>query len=313
MFLFSLDLLKKNLFLIYNEKLYNLIQKTTNTKFKAFLMGIICTIVMQSSSGVTAVVISLMAAGYLGLPQALGIMIGSNIGTCISAFIITINIDFLSLYIITFFFIIYLFCRKEKTKTIMSIFICIGIVFLGLQFIESGCAALTNNINITNGISKLQNNKFVSLNFGILITILIQSSSAVIGILEQMYHTGLINITTSTTMMLGSNIGTTITGYLTLPNTNKEAKQAVHANVIFNILGAIIFYFLMTPFVYLLQIMENSYFINNIKLTVASSHLIFNLVSAFIGYIFFDQLIYIVNKNYYKKKMNYRFKSIDKI
>ncbi len=306
LFLYALDLLKENLKAIYSNKLYKIIQKGTNKKWKAFMMGILGTIIIQSSSGITAIVLSLMTAGYLQLPAALGIMIGANIGTCFSAFFISLEINNLSFYLIIFSFIFYIIIKKEKWKIIFSIFLNIGIVFLGLELMGIGFDELAKSNVFVSFIKIYNNSPLLSILFGSLLTAFIQSSSATIGVLEQMYQAGIITLKSSIAIMLGSNIGTTITGYFSTIHTNKEAKQAVNANVLFNLLGVLLFYILLNPYYILLKYLENSLYPNNLKISIAMSHLLFNVITSIIAYFLFDLLLKLVKyQNNIEKNPNH--------
>ncbi len=295
LFLFALDLLKGNLKALYTQRLYQFIQKSTNTKLKAYLIGIVTTILIQSSSGVTAIVLSLLSAGYLSLPAALGIMIGSNIGTCASAFLVSLELESYSLYLILISFIFYMFTKKEKKKMVTCIFLNLGIVFLGLQFMGLGFHQLSQSKTFMTFLKVYNQSTVLSILFGTFLTAIIQSSSATIGVLEQLYAAKVLSLKCAIGIMLGSNIGTTITGYLATFHTTKEAKQAVSANVLFNMLGVLLFFIVIQPYTGVMLKIEKEVCMNNVKLTIAFSHLIFNVVTALLAYVGFDLLLRMVH------------------
>lgn len=293
-FLFSLDQIKFNLNNLFITKLQSIIKKTVNTKFKSFLIGCICSATIQSSSGTTAIAISLLSANYISKKDCLGIIIGANLGTCITTFIIAINIKYISLILIIISFIIYIL---SKYKKYIILFIYIGFMLLGLDIMNNGFNIIINNEYIYTIINIFQSSYILSLLFGILSTAIIQSSSGIIGIVEGMYSSSLINITSATLIMLGANIGTTITGYLATINTNHNTKKIINRNLLFNILGVIMFIVIFIPFIKHIKYFENKYFLNNLKFTIAYAHFIFNLITVILGFIFFKLLTYKIEKN----------------
>lgn len=289
-FLFSLDQIKFNLNNLFITKLQSIIKKTVETKFKSFLVGCISSAIIQSSAGTTAIAISLLSANYIKPKDCLGIIIGANLGTCLTTFIIAINIKYISLIIIIVSFIIYIIVYKYKKYIIL--FIYIGFMLLGLDILNSGFNIIINNKYTYTIINNFQSSSILSLLFGIFATAIIQSSSGIIGIVEGLYSSSLISTSSAISIMLGANIGTTITGYIATLNTNNNTKTIINRNLLFNILGVIIFIVIFNPFVKYVQYFEKKYFFNNLKLTIAYAHFIFNLITVILGYIFFRLLIY---------------------
>jgi phosphate:Na+ symporter len=290
-FLFGLSLTRENLKELGNSYLEKVIQKSTNTKLKAFIVGFISTVLIQSSSGVTAIVVTFIACGYLTYPQGLGIMIGANLGTCVTAFLVGINIQEWSLTIIIIATVAICIFKKNSYQLISSAILGIGFLFLGLQFMEEGFKSIVESDAFSDFIIKYSNNSFFALLFGIILTFIIQSSSAIIGILEQLYAAQIITLQPALALMLGSNIGTTLTGAFVVINTNRETKKAVVANIIFNVIGVIIFLFILIPFTNLISTLEMNGTIATPQLAIAMGHLIFNFVTVILAYIFFDYLI----------------------
>lgn len=294
LFLFSLDQIKYALSNLFASKLKQLITKSVNTKFKSFLFGFLCAALIQSSSGTTAIAISLLSSKFIKPKDCLGIIIGANLGTCITTFITAINIEYISLFIIIISFALYILLSKFKKYIIL--FIYIGIMLLGLDILNSGFNNIINNRNIYTIIQNIQNSNILSILFGILSTAIIQSSSGIIGIVEGLYETHLTSLESSIAIMLGANIGTTLTGYLATINTSKETKTIINLNLIFNILGVILFALFFIPFCNYIRYMQNNYFMNNLKFSIAFAHFIFNLISVILGYLLFDIFTYYINK-----------------
>ena len=294
-FLFGLNLTKENLKSIANKKLEYFIFNCTNTPLKAFVVGIITTILIQSSSGVTALVVTFIAAGYLTFKQGLGIMIGANVGTCTTAFLFGINIESHALTIIFVASCLAFFITNDTKKVICQAILGIGFIFLGLQLMGFGFDLVGKSPSFMKIMKEYANKNFPALIIGILLTFIIQSSSAIIGLLEQIYAADLISLKPAILLLLGSNIGTTLTGLIATIATNKEAKKAVVANILFNILGTIIFIIFLSPFASLLGYLKHQELIKTPQLMIAYAHLIFNVVTVFLAYIFFNQLIHLTN------------------
>lgn len=294
-FLFSLEQIKFNLNNLFITKLKKVITKMVNTKFKSFLIGCIASAIIQSSSGTTAIAISLLSSNFIKPKDCLGIIIGANLGTCLTTFIIAININHISLIIIIIGFIIYILISKYKKYFILLIYI--GFMLLGLDILNSGFNIIINNKFTYNIINNFQNSNILSLLFGIFATTIIQSSSGIIGIVEGMYSSSLINISSAIAIMLGANIGTTITGYIATINTNNNTKTIINRNLLFNIIGVIIFIIIFNPFIKHIKFFEQKYFYNNLKFSIAYAHFIFNLITVILGYIFFNFLVFKIEKN----------------
>ncbi len=304
-FLFGLNITKENLKKLSSNHLNKLIDKCTDNNFKAFLTGLITTILIQSSSGVCAIAITLIASGHLTFKKGLGIMIGSNLGTCISSFLFGINIEEYSLIIIVIGALFFFPSKKLKTQLISQIIIGIGLLFLGLHLMGSAFEIMANQPKFSHLIIQYVNNNFISFLIGILITFIIQSSSAIIGVLEKIYASDLISLSPAILLILGSNIGTTLTSFISTINTNKDARKAVVANVLFNIIGAILFIIILPIFIKFLIFFKSQNIIRSKELMIAFAHLIFNLVSVILGYIFINQLINLTNFITNEKKKNH--------
>jgi phosphate:Na+ symporter len=294
-FLFGLNLTKENLKALASKKLEYYISNCTNTTLKSFVVGIVTTVLIQSSSGVTAIVVSFIAAGYLSFPQGLGIMIGANVGTCVTAFLFGINVEDGAFIIIIIASILSFVFQDKHKRMIFQAILGIGLIFLGLQFMGFGFDTISKSESFVNIMSKYANDNFPALIIGTILTFVIQSSSAIIGLLEQIFASNLISLKPSLALLLGSNIGTTLTGLIATIATTKEAKKAVIANIIFNILGVILFIFLLTPFSNCLTYLDSIGVITSPELMIAFAHLIFNVVTVILAYIFFNYLIIFTN------------------
>lgn len=298
LFLFSLYLIRFNLNALFSSKLSKLIHLFTNSKLKSFIFGCITSAIIQSSSGTTAIAISLLSSKYIKDKECLGIIIGANLGTCLTTFIAALNFDYIFLYLISLSIVLFFIFNKYKNYFILIFYI--GLMLLGLHMLNCGFNFLINNKIIFNFIQTTQNSILLSTLLGTFITAIVQSSSGVISIVEQMYGSNIINLACSLGIMLGANIGTTITGYISTINTN-NTRRIINANLIFNILGVLLFIVLFRPFSNFILRLQNDFFLHNIKLTIAWAHFIFNLVTVILGYAFFKYLSYFINNKLTRK------------
>lgn len=296
LFLFGLTIMSDSLKSLAGSKLKMLIKKTTNTTFKAILVGILITFVIQSSSATTVIVVGLISAGLMTLSQGIGVMLGANIGTTITAFIIGLNVSDYALPIIFIGSFLCVFINLQKWNLSGSVILGFGLLFLGLEFMGTGLKGLVNYPFFTKMITILSENWFLGILTGTFLTALIQSSSAFIGILQKLFATGVIPLAAAIPVLFGSNIGTTITALIASLSGSREAKQAAIGNLIFKIIGTIIFTILLIPVTKLFTLLQDKVFGESNMLTLAFVHLLFNVVTTFILYFFVNKLIIVIKK-----------------
>jgi len=195
----------------------------------------------------------------------------------------------------------FFFINKIKKYSILIIYV--GLMLLGLEILSKGFEDILKLKFIYNILNNIKNSNTLSVLFGILSTSIIQSSSGIIGIVEEMYCSHLININSSISIMLGANIGTTLTGYIATINTSGNTKKIINLNLMFNIIGVILFMIVFNLFVSHISHMQNMFFINNLKLSIAYAHFIFNLITVILGYIFFDIFVYFLKEKTSVTKM----------
>jgi phosphate:Na+ symporter len=286
--LFGLNFLRESLFKLNNLKLQKIIKSATSTKFKAFLIGIFTTVLIQSSSGVTAIVIAFICAKLLDFKSGVMIMIGSNIGTTVTAFLFTFEIEKYGLIFIIIAGML-LFSKKKKIINISEIISGFGILFLGLDFMNQGFYELSKSEYFLNFSVELSKNRITAFSAGTLIAFLLQSSSVTISLSQSLYHLSQVSLNSAIAIMLGANLGTAIASIIPAVSSTKEAKAAVYINIIFNLFGGILFIILLDPFSEFLKLIESGFL--NKKMTIAYSHLIYNTITAIIFYFFVDFFI----------------------
>jgi len=284
LFLFGINILTNNLKNTNKHKFEQII-KTTNNKFKGVLAGTIITALLQSSSFVTVMLVSLVDSGLMNLNDTIGIIMGSNIGTCITSWIFSLaNLNsYASIFelnnllgIIAIIGIFLLFKKKNKFANIIFSLI---ILILGMNIMSDSLIPLAKTEAFTNFLTYLKN-PILGLISGITITAIFQSSSIVIGIIESLAITNNINFMLGFTLILGSNIGTCITALISSINTNKTSKKVSMFHLIFNIIGVLIFIISFFILNYLFNFSFTYKTINAFE--IALIHTLFNVLSTII-------------------------------
>lgn len=301
-FLFGLNLMRSSLTSLSSNKLKNIIHKTTSSNLKAFITGIIATILIQSSSGITAITVALTSANLVSLSSAIAIMLGSNIGTTATAFLFTIRIEEYSLLIVALGSFLYFF---DNIKEVASTIIGLGLLFFGLYMMNISFKEVSTSKTFINAIYFISANPLKGILGGSIVTALIQSSSATIAILQNLYTNNSVSLITGIAIMLGANIGTTIPSLVMAISSSKEAKLAVYINIIVNMIGAIIFLIILKPFSdILLQIEKHTILKNNKSISIAISHMFFNIVSSVILFFYIDKVVNLFSKPLKKRGYN---------
>lgn len=295
-FLIGINMMGDSLKRLAGNKLKLLIQKATSTPLKGILTGALITVLIQSSSATTVIVVSLVAAGLMTLRESIGVIMGANIGTTVTAFLIGLKVENYSLLFVALGAVLLLFFNRQNLKNIGGVVTGFGFLFLGLQLMSSALIKLTTQPFFKNMMIALSDNWFLSVLTGTGLTALVQSSSASIGVLQQLYELDAIKLYGALGILLGANIGTTITVILASIGGTRESKQASLAHIIFNIFGAILFLIFLKPYTNLFSMIQNKFLPTNPKLTIAFAHMFFNIVTTLILYFMIDILVKIVQK-----------------
>lgn len=296
-FLFGINLMGDSLKAMAGNKIKIIIEKSTNTPLKGILMGILITALLQSSSGTTAITVGLVRAGLMTLPQAVGIILGANIGTTVTSFLLGLPIKEYALPIMALgSFLIFFFGRK-KTKQFGGVLLGFGMLFYGLDIMGGALKQLVNLPAFEQALLSVAETPILGLVVGALSTAIIQSSSATIGILQELYTTGYIPLIGAIAIVFGDNIGTTVTAVLASLGGSVAAKRTAAAHVLFNIIGSIVFMLFLGVYTRLIQGMELAFLDGEKhKLTISYAHMIFNITNTFIMFWFVKQLVWLVTK-----------------
>lgn len=231
----------------------------TSNRFMAIAVGFFVTAIIQSSSATTVMVVGFVNATLMTLKQAIGVILGANIGTTVTGWIVAFKIVKYSMPIIGLGVFIKFFAKSEKWKYIGEVIFGFGILFLGMQTMKMGFAPLRNDQGFIDFFTKVDGLGYSSILLGVIIgaltTFVVQSSSATLGITIALASQGLLNFEGAVSLLLGQNIGTTITAILASLGGNYQAKRAAIAHTLFNVLGVIIALVLFYPFVKIVELL----------------------------------------------------------
>lgn len=319
-FLYGIYIMGDALKGLAGNKLRMVIEKSTNKVWKGIIIGFVLTAIIQSSSGLTAIVISLIAAGLMTLPQAIPVIMGANIGTTVTSVLVGFDIGGISLIFVIIGTLIVFFIKSKKMHYLGLTILGFGLLFFGLDTMGTGLGKIVNNPAFTDIVRTLDN-PALGILAGALLTAIVQSSSALIAIAQQIYATPLasgahsISLIATISIIIGSNIGTTVTALLASLSSSRNAKRAALAHLLFNITGCIIFSLLLYPFTNLMQIMEDNimYFKNNPAHVIAVVHIIFNVVTTLVLCWFVKLLVKIVEKLIPLTESEKLIKGVDKL
>ena len=225
---------------------------TTNRVFGMF-SGLFVTAVIQSSSATTVMTVSLVNAGLINLTQAIGVVLGANIGTTITAQMIAFRIQDFALPLIGIGAILKIFGRKERIIYFGEALLGFGMLFFGLATMKDAFSFLKESESVFNFFASFDGFPFLALIVGTIFTMLMQSSSATVGITMALASTGLISFPTCVALILGDNIGTTITAEIASIGTNTNARRTARAHTMFNVIGVTYIYLLMPYFIQLID------------------------------------------------------------
>jgi len=286
-FLFGMNMLSEGLQKTAGEKLRHIISILTNNPLIGIFVGAIVTAVIQSSSATTVMVIGFVSAGLMTLKQSIGVIIGANIGTTVTAWLVSIDIGDLALPLVGIGFILYFFPKLKKLKYIGQIIFSFGLLFVGLNIMSDMMAPLAKSQAVADTMLNVSDNRFLGLFIGTVFTAVIQSSSAAIAILQklaiQTTATGepLITLRAALPILFGSNIGTTATALLASIGATVNAKRAALTHTIFNVVGSLIFIWFIGPFEHVVSLlMGGTVMPRSMDTAIAYSHTIFNLINA---------------------------------
>lgn len=292
LFLFGMIFMGDALQKAAGAKLKDLLATLTQKKIYGILMGCIVTVIIQSSSATTVMTVGFVNAGLLNLTQAIGIIMGSNIGTTVTAQLVSFDIEVVAPLIIGIAVGVYLLARNKRTKNIANIFIGFGILFLGMGLMKEAIRPLKDSQVFVDAIVNF-NNPIIGLMTGLAITAVLQSSAATTGLLIAVAGSGLVTIEMAFPVILGSNIGTCVTALLSSLGTNKTAKRAAIIHIVIKVIGALAFLiYLRFPVQSLVKYMTPL----KVERQIANAHTIFNILTVIAVYPFSSKIVELSHK-----------------
>ncbi len=276
-FLYGLFLMSDGLQQASGNKLRTLIRRFTKNRFAAFFTGVFTTGLVQSSSAVSVITISLVQAGLLSFSRSFGILLGAKVGTTITAQVIAFEITDYALLFIALGFFVKIMARKPVLKSAASAMMGFGLLFFGLSMMSGALAPLRAYQPFLDFIITLKN-PLLGIFFGFLFTALIQSSSAFIGILIILSSRGLLPLEAAIPLMLGANLGTTVTAFIASLQGGIEVKQVALGFFMINLLGVLVVVFWIPTYTALIRDFTN---LDNVPRQIANAHTVFNMMVTF--------------------------------
>ncbi|PTJ67590.1 Na/Pi cotransporter family protein [Staphylococcus saprophyticus] len=306
-FLYGIKQMGDGLQAAAGDRLRNILNTFTSNPIMGVLAGMIVTILIQSSSGTTVITIGLVSAGFMTMRQAIGVVMGANIGTTVTAFIIGIDIGAYALPILAIGAFLIFFIQKRKVKNIGMILFGFGALFYGLELMSGVVKPLADLEGFKQLMLDMSFNPIYGLIAGTILTVVIQSSSATIGILQGFFANDLISLHGALPVLLGDNIGTTITAVLASLAGSLAAKRVAAVHVMFNVIGASIFLIILPLYQMAIEWMQS---LLNLKpeMVIAFAHGTFNVTNTLIQLPFIFVLAWVVTKIVPGEDLNEKYK-----
>ena len=286
LFLIGMTLMSEYTTETFGEKLKDILSALTKNKISGVLTGLAVTGVIQSSCATTVTAVSFVSAGILSLSGAVGIVMGANIGTTITSLIIAFNFSDIAPIAVFFGTVLKMFSKKQKLQSVGMIIIGFGLLFIGLNTMSSSFEAMKDNPDFLSFISKTDG-KIQGVLTGFVMTTIMQSSSATVGILQALAMQKLVPLSTAFYIILGQNIGAVIPVIISSAGASKTAKQVSVIHFLFNFIGTVLFLVLME----FLPLSRLFFFAENDSMKISLFHILFNVTSTIFLLPFSDLLL----------------------
>ena len=262
MFLYGMKIMSDGLQKVAGPKLANVLKLLTSNKFTAIIVGAVVTVIIHSSAATTVMVVGFVNAGIMKLNEAVGVIMGANIGTTVTAWVVALaelgsaveilKPDFFAPIVFGISSLIVVFTKKEKTKTTANIFAGIGLLFLGLTLMASGVSPYAESKVFKDAFEILGKNPILAIIAGAVVTAILSSSTASVSILQTLALAGSVSKGAACFITVGQNVGTCVTTVLSSMNGSKNGKRTALLHLLFNVLGGLLFSILVLityPFV----------------------------------------------------------------
>ena len=273
MFLYGMEMMSDGMKMTAGNSMRSILKKLTSNRFIAVFVGAFITMIIQSSSATTVMLVSFVNSGLLNFVQALGVILGSNIGSTVTAQIVAFKVTDYALLLIAVGSIMTLFSKKDTAKHIGFVILGFGLLFYGMKVMSDTMKPLRTDPTFNIILTSFEN-PFLGIIAGAVFTALIQSSSATTGIVITLASSGSITLEAGIPLILGANIGTCITALLAGLKATRDAKRVAIGHVLFNVIGVLVFCFWIPTFADLVAQTTD-----NVPRQIANAHTIFNIVS----------------------------------
>ncbi len=276
LFLYGMRIMGEGLELMAGSRLKSILEKLTSNRFLGMIVGMALTAIIQSSNAMTAMTVGFVNAGLMDFTQAIGVIMGANIGTTITGQLIALNITAIAPLFAFAGVLLFLFVKNKKTHYLGQVLVGLGVLFMGMNMMSSSMAPLRDVPWFQQAMTSFSN-PLLGVGVGALFTLLIQSSSASVGILQAMALQGLIGLDSAIYVLCGQNIGCTIAAVMAAVGGNKGAKRTALVHLLFNVIGTAIFVIFaqLTPLVSWIEGITPG----NGVAQIANAHTIFNVAT----------------------------------
>ncbi len=301
MFIYGMQIMAQGLENAAGSKMKTMLEALTKNKFFGVLLGALITAVIQSSSATTVMVVGFVNAGIMNLTQAMGVIMGANIGTTVTGWLVSsvewakfLSPGNIAPIAVMAGVIVMLTGKRRSTKDIASIIIGFGLLFIGITTMSSAVSPLQESEGFRNIFVALGHNPFLGIIAGALVTAIIQSSSASVGILQSLAAAGLVPFNAAVYIIMGQNIGTCVTAIMSSIGAKKTAKTAAVMHLLFNIIGTIIFSIVGILFFAVINPQAGTGMITQTQ--ISTVHTIFNIGTTIILFPVSDWIIKLAKK-----------------
>lgn len=296
LFLYGMNVMGEGLQKSAGDKMKSIVEILTKNRFMAVFVGMVVTAIIQSSSATTVMVVGLVNAGIMNLTQSVGIIMGADIGTTITAQLVSINLTALAPFTIALGVIINLSTKDPKKKKYAEILIGFGILFMGMDIMKDACEPLRTYEPFTSLLTRFGTgtglDTFLAIGTGFIVTSIIQSSSATTGIMIALAGSGLLNIESAFPILLGANVGTCVTALLSSIGAKRSAKRAAIMHLTIKIIGTLIFALFLSD-ITIKVVLKMS---DNPARQIAWAHTLFNVINTMLLLPFAPLLVKFVMK-----------------
>lgn len=289
LFIFGMNMMSESLQKVAGDKMKKVLGVLTRNAVCGMLAGALVTAVLQSSSATTVLVIGFVSAGLMSLKQGISVIFGANIGTTMTAQLMAFKISDYIMPIVFIGFLIAFIAKKEKVKFVGQTIFAFGLLFVGIEMMGDVMKPLATSPVFINMMEKVSNIPVLGVGVGLVMTLVVQSSSATIAVLQSFASqagpdgASVIGLVGAIPILLGDNIGTTITAILASIGQSKDAKRCAIAHSVFNITGSFIFIWIIKPFAKFVEMISpKGNELDVISRQIANAHMSFNIINTLI-------------------------------